>query len=166
MLASDLTTIVNECCTDVLDSMYFTTVLDSSSESTPPPAPQPGEISFALRFQGQIHGSFGLTLGTPMARSLAANFLGEEEDALTDAELAEVAGELTNMLCGSIVSRIEGPTKFALSHPEPSGTVPAEPNILTSKLDTDNGILHTWIAIDPPVTSIDLVVDQLMQAAR
>jgi CheY-specific phosphatase CheX len=166
MQASDLTTIVNECCADVLDSMYFTTILEASSESAQPPAPEPGELCFALRFQGQIHGSFGVSLGTPMARSLAANFLGEDEDALTDPELAEVAGELTNMLCGSIVSRIEGPTKFALSHPEPFEVASTELNILTSKLETDNGILHTWIAIDPPLSSIDLVVDELIQAAR
>ncbi len=164
MQASDFIPLFSECCAEVLESMYFTTVLDSSSYTGQQAAPQPAELAFSLRFQGEVHGAFGLHLGAPMARTLAANFLGEEEDSLTDVEVAEVVGELTNMICGSIVSRVEGTTKFALSHPEPFTPGPAEPDILTSKLETDSGDLYTWISIDPPADNSDSTTNPLLQA--
>jgi len=166
MQASDLITVVPECCAEVLESMYFTSVLEASSHFTPLPVSQADLLAFGLRFRGVVHGSFGLSIGAAMARSLAANFLGEEEDTLSEVEVAEVVGELTNMLCGSIVSRIEGTTKFALSHPEPLVREPESLDILTSKLETDSGILQVWIAIDPPLASLDNVVDESLQAAH
>jgi CheY-specific phosphatase CheX len=166
MQASDLTNIVPECCAEVLESMYFTTVLEASSQCAQPPAPQAGQLAFGLRFRGDIHGSFGLSIDGPMALALAANFLGEEEEALTEVEVAEVVGELTNMFCGSIVSRIEGSTKFALSHPEPLIPEATGLDILTSTLETDGGTLHTWIAIDPAMASVDTVINDLLQAAH
>jgi CheY-specific phosphatase CheX len=130
------------------------------------PEARAGDLAFSLRFRGDVHGTFGLIVGVPMARAVAANFLGEEEETLSGKEVAEVVGELTNMLCGSIVSRIEGTSKFALSHPEPFAGVLADLEILSSNLETDSGILQTWIALDPPFASLDRGVDEWMQAAR
>ncbi len=166
MQASDFTPLVVECCSEVLESMYFTTVLESSSNLGSPPATLPGHLAFGLRFQGEVHGSFGINLSPAMARVLAANFLGEEEETLTDVEVAEVAGELTNMLCGSIVSRVEGTSKFALSHPEPLIPSTALSDILTSTLETDSGSLHTWISIDPPQANFEVVAKELFQATH
>ena len=71
-----------------------------------------------------MSGHFGLYLEQVTARSLAANFLGVEEAEVSSDEIGEVAGELANMLCGSIVSRVEGEHKFVLSHPERADTLP------------------------------------------
>jgi CheY-specific phosphatase CheX len=164
MQASDFTPLVVECCSEVLDSMYFTTVLDASSSVGHPSAPQADELAFSLRFRGEVHGTFGVLIGVSMARMLAANFLGEEEEALTEIEIAEVVGELANMLCGSIVSRVEGKSKFALSHPEPFMAAPTDLESLFSRFETDNGMIHTWIAID--ADCLDAAADQTVEAVH
>ena len=46
------------------------------------------------------------------------------------------------MLCGSVMSRVEGENKFVLSHPEPAPSVipSATEDILVSALETDSGV--------------------------
>lgn len=166
MQASDFKQIVSECCTEVLESMYFASVLESSSRLGMQAAVEPGQIAFILRFDGVVCGTFGLALDPSLARTLAANFLGEEEETLTETEVAEVAGELTNMFCGSVVSRVEGTTKFVLSHPEPFTACAPELDVLTSELETDSGLLRTWIAIDAPLATLQQAPNETLQAAH
>jgi hypothetical protein len=77
------------------------------------------------------------------------NFLGEEEE-LTKEEVAQVVGELANMLCGSVVSKIKGRSKFVLSHPEELKAMPslAAEDALVSLLATDSGVLTTWVVVE------------------
>lgn len=169
MLASDLRTFLAECCAEVLDSMYFTTVLAIKHQLDGWPVVTPDALAFYLQFEGHIRGNFGISLDASMARTLASNFLGEEEEALTQLEVAEVVGELTNMLCGSVVSRIEG--KFALTHPEPylasNQRVPGQDeSILVSLLETDMGSLKIWVAVDSSRSTSEQGVSEVLQAAR
>jgi CheY-specific phosphatase CheX len=157
MQASEFAPLIAECCAEVLDAMYFTTVLETTHESGSLPAIGGEDYAFSLRFQGDIHGTFGVKMGAELARTLASNFLGEEEEALSSQEIGEVAGELANMLCGSVVSRVEGRSKFVLTHPEPLRAVPAmEPraDMLMSTLDTDNGPIHVWVLVDAAVPAL------------
>jgi len=152
MKASEFAGLISECCSEVLDAMYFTTVLDSQlKESMPEAEPDEADsLSFDLQFVGHISGHFGLHLAQATARNLAANFLGEEETDISSAEAGEVAGELSNMLCGSVMSRVEGDDKFVLSHPEPCNFVvrAGVDDVLISRLDTDNGAITVWVVID------------------
>lgn len=147
MQASDFSPILAECCAEVLDAMYFATVTNTTHREATPPSPEPDTLAFQLRFQGDIEGSFGLSLSLATARTLASNFLGDDEDALSKEEIVQVAGELSNMLCGSIVSRIGGTKRFALSHPEPCTAATIFPFGLVSALETDYGTLNTWVAV-------------------
>ena len=151
MKASEFSGLIPECCSEVLDAMYFTTVLDSQLKESMPAEPAEADfLSFHLRFVGHISGRFGLHLSQGTARSLAANFLGEEETDISSAEAGEVAGELSNMLCGSVMSRVEGEDRFVLSHPEPGNLVVRAglDDALISRLDTDNGVLTVWVVVD------------------
>jgi CheY-specific phosphatase CheX len=153
MQASDFSPLVDSCCAEVLESMYFTSVTEIVHQPACMPVPGEPGYAFTLRFAGDLHGTFGLHLDAANGRTLAANFLGEEEDSLTPQEVAEVVGELGNMLCGSVVSRIEGPSKFALTHPEPSAPNSAPSShsseTLITTLVTDSGPILIWIALDP-----------------
>jgi hypothetical protein len=51
------------------------------------------------------------------ARSVAADFLGEEEPALSEQQIGEVVCELANMICGSVLSRVESAITFQLATP-------------------------------------------------
>jgi CheY-specific phosphatase CheX len=150
MQASDFTPIIGDCCAEVLDAMYFAAVLETRQSFGPRPDVEEDRIGFNLHFQGDVHGWFGVQLSPATARTLASNFLGEEEDALSLEEVREVVGELTNMLCGSLASRVEGRSKFVLSHPEPTTSDPAPmQDALISDIDTDLGPIRTWVALDP-----------------
>ena len=156
MKAIEFTGLVPECCSEVLDAMYFTTLLGSEVLESLPGAllgrlPAEGApFSFSLRFVGDISGRFGVSLDFPTARSLAANFLGEDEAEVSPGAVEEVVGELSNMLCGSVMSRVEGENKFVLSHPEPASplAISAADDVLVSALETDSGVITVWVAVE------------------
>ena len=161
MLASDLAPHIAPSCEDVLDAMYFTSILTVAStlnDELPPSeyafllhfhGDVPGDIQ--SEFQGHIQGDFGIHCAEAAARTLAANFLGEDEDVISSTEIAEVIAELVNMLCGSILSRLQCSARFALSHPEPCA--PSAPpqqsaDIVRSTLNTDIGPVHIWLSLN------------------
>lgn len=156
MKAVELAMLIPECCSEVLEAMYFTAVIGAiSAASAPQPAPQLASsddqaLAFSLRFTGDISGCFGLRLHNGTARALAANFLGEDPSDISASDLSEVTGELANMLCGSLMSRVEGKHKFVLSHPEPShlSSCSNSANTLVSTLDTDSGEVLVWVMIE------------------
>jgi CheY-specific phosphatase CheX len=158
MKASDFSGLVPECCTEVLDAMYFTTVngtelqepaTTTDTETTEAPdAEKP--LAYSLNYMGDISGRFGLSLKQDTAHSLAANFLGEEAEDISSKEIHEVVGELTNMFCGSVMSRVEGENKFVLSHPEAVRSQPYSEtdDVLVSRLDTDGGVITVWVVVE------------------
>jgi CheY-specific phosphatase CheX len=151
MRAFELAPLVSQCCSEILEAMYFTAVLRPELDH-----PAPGEaldgaipLAFSLCFAGDVTGRFGVSLSPDTARILAANFLGEEAADISSAEVGEVTGELANMFCGSVMSQVEGEHKFILSHPEPAPLPCAgTDNLLVSRLLTDSGEVTVWVAIE------------------
>jgi len=131
MRASDLAGMIPECCSEVLDAMYFTTLLGSVPlDAVPDCRPDADAHAFSLCFVGDISGRFGLHLEQATARTLAANFLGEAE--------ADVSS-----------TQVEGEHSFALSHPEAGLLAPCDDgDLLVSLLETDIGIITLWILIE------------------
>jgi CheY-specific phosphatase CheX len=152
MKASDFAQLVPDSCSAVLDAMYFTTVLETSNSATLPKdsSMDAQDLAFSLRFAGDISGIFGLHLGPATASALASNFLGDNESDLLPADVAEVVGELANMFCGSILSRIEGVGTFDLTHPMPLLALPSlsSEDAIVSTLDTDSGAITTWVIVE------------------
>jgi len=150
MKAAEFTSLIPTCCAEVLDAMYFTTLLGSHTLAAIPKASHGGSLSYSLRFEGHISGRFGLYLEEGTARTLAANFLAEDEGTLSCPQIGEVAGELANMLCGSVMSQVEGDRKFILSHPQAGPFAPSDglDDLLVSGLDTDCGPLTIWISVE------------------
>src|SRR5271156_7237914 len=88
--------------TDVLESMYFTGVMGLSE------VPVTGAGWTAqMEFKGELSGSFTLGMSAETARLLAANFFGEEESEVTETAVADMVGEMANMICGSVLSGLE-----------------------------------------------------------
>jgi CheY-specific phosphatase CheX len=100
--------------TDVLEKMFFVRSLDEDEAGER----DSGEMLTAqLTFEGELPGSLSLQIRSKAARALAADFLGSEEEDLSDREVGEVICELANMICGSVLSRVESGTAFRLSSP-------------------------------------------------
>ena len=92
-----------------------------------------------------------LRLTTAAARQITADFLGVDEEEVSDRQTSEVVRELTNMICGSVLSRLESSTAFQLAAPEivPAGEEedPAFSNIQLA-MGLANGKLNVSVAID------------------
>jgi CheY-specific phosphatase CheX len=104
--------------------------------------------SYHLSFVGQVSGYFGLSLSDATARSLTANFLGEEESDLSDGEVSESVGELANMFCGSVMSRAGASEKFVLSHPLPVEQLPDPAAVSMLEVSTDAGPVLVWVTVE------------------
>jgi CheY-specific phosphatase CheX len=107
-----IATALAESVREVLEKMFFVDAME----------PAPGETPMAglaaeLSFDGNPPGHFRLVLDQRAARSAAADFLGEDPAELTEEQLNEVVCELANMICGSVLSRIESSATFRLSKP-------------------------------------------------
>jgi CheY-specific phosphatase CheX len=100
--------------TDVLESMFF---LEALGEAAEPPA-EAETVTVHLTFDGEPPGYFHMRLARSAARAIAADFLGEDAELLTDRQSAEVTTELANMICGAVLSRIESRASFRLGTPE------------------------------------------------
>lgn len=70
-----------------------------------------------IDFQGSPSGRFWLRVTANAAKSLAADFLGVDRDDVDEARSLQTAFELGNMICGSVVSRVESQAAFALTAP-------------------------------------------------
>ncbi len=136
----------------VLESMFFSGLVDGPE---PPVLPDEPWMAARLSFHGNPSGRFGVRLPLATARRLAANFLGADEEALTEGQAGEVICELANMLCGSVLSRLEKDARFELSHPELSVPAPAESapgtpapaSAATRLLNLEEGPMALWLEL-------------------
>src|SRR5271165_6215349 len=91
-----------ESLDEVLEKMFFVRSLGELA------GPASGPVTAAhLTFEGDPPGSLTLRMTPAAARSVAADFLGEEEAELSPKQIGEVVCELANMICGSVLSRVE-----------------------------------------------------------
>lgn len=151
MKACEFAGLILECSSEVLDTMYFANVLASTPLEAESDilADADESLAFGLQFVGDISGRFGLHLNRNTARTLAANFLGEADAEISWGDINEAVGELANILCGSVMSRVEGEYPFVLSHPVAgSQTFPGAGDFLTCALETDCGNIAVWIQIE------------------
>src|SRR5947208_2370424 len=81
--------VLRESVDDVLEKMFFIRTLGESAGTSGQP-----EIIAYLTFEGRPSGSFTLRASLAAARSITADFLGDDEEALGEAQVGEVICEL------------------------------------------------------------------------
>jgi hypothetical protein len=106
--------ILRQSVEEVLEKMFFVTPVEPAI-SPPGSAPGSAETVVRLRFEGRPSGVLDLRLTTSVARSIATDFLGEDAGPLSDQRIGEVVCEMANMICGSVLSRVEDGTVFRLA---------------------------------------------------
>lgn len=71
-----------------------------------------------VTFTGPLNGRVRLSLPEDLAREMFAAFLGcADSSAANSAEIQDVVGECSNMVCGAWLTMLGGDTCFALAHP-------------------------------------------------
>ena len=103
---------LRESIQEVLERMFFIQCLLEPLEFVPEP-----EVAAQLTFEGDPSGELTLRISAGAARSVSADFLGAGETDLSEQEIGEVVCELANMICGSVLSRVESSSTFRLATP-------------------------------------------------
>jgi CheY-specific phosphatase CheX len=137
-----------ESASEVLETMCFVGVLGEQAEPAAADL-----ISAELVFNGKPSGRFGVQVPPSTGRLIAANFLGKEAEDITDAEIEQVVGELANMICGSVLSRIEAGARFELLHPVivPPGQGTPHPEAVTNVLELEEGAMILWMIVQDTI---------------
>jgi hypothetical protein len=116
---------MTEAAQRTLETMFFA-VPDSVSES--PLRPAGDLIAASLTFRGRPDGRFGVLVSEPLARAFAANFFGcEEGSEMAARHVTGVIAELSNMICGAALTRIESEAAFDLAAPRTFRLAASEP---------------------------------------
>ena len=98
---------------EVLEKMFFAETLGEASG----PDKVGDTLTVELAFEGEPSGSMCLRLTGDAAREIAADFLGTEGAEISIGQISEVVRELANMICGSVLSRVESAATFHLGVP-------------------------------------------------
>lgn len=133
---------------EVIETMCFVAVL--GEDAGPATADL---ISAELVFNGSPAGRFGVRVPPSTGRLIASNFLGKDAEDITAAEVEQVVGELANMICGSVLSRLEAGARFELLHPVivPAGESTPHPEAIEYALELQEGKITLWMAIEDTV---------------
>lgn len=129
MLRIDLTdpslrSACHQAVLEVLETMFFELPLDTPSIS---PSPAPSGCCAVARFGGSLTGAITVVLTDDVPRRLASAFLGLDTIELGPPEWRSVAIEMTNVLCGATMSRIEPAGRLRIEQPELVAAPPGLP---------------------------------------
>jgi CheY-specific phosphatase CheX len=108
---------LTECTEEVLEQMFFAQPVEEPVPQDPPQSGDSGHLAVDVGFIGDPSGRLLLRISKPAARSIAADFLAEDEAVLSDQQVGEVICELANIICGSVLTRVESQTSFRLGSP-------------------------------------------------
>ncbi|MEP7305658.1 MAG: chemotaxis protein CheX [Acidobacteriota bacterium] len=76
-------------------------------------------LSARVHFSGPVAGRLELTVPEPLARHLCASFSGAETpEEIGETDLVDFIGELSNMMCGTWLTRARRHDAFSLTPPE------------------------------------------------
>ena len=115
----------------VFETMFYLFIeIPEEVEGTEPskrtPLPNIGEqgeksappfLRSEIGFQGKNAGKIRLYLPYHLAKRLAANFMGVEENELSESQVLDMAGELNNMLAGNLFSLLDKTNGYQLTVP-------------------------------------------------
>ncbi len=113
MIESQVAESLALAASDVLETMFFCSVLAEVPVGTAPPK----AVAARLPFSGARSGVFSVRLTEGAAQVIAAGFLAEETREPSQEQVAEVVCELANMMCGSVLSRLDRGAHFDLGSP-------------------------------------------------
>lgn len=108
---SDLNEVLGQVTEEVLEHMFFSGVAGE------PETPACGDrLCATVTFTGSSHGELGISMPASTAATLAAAFLGSEDEAV-ESQVRAVAGEIANVVCGVVLARMNPDGQFSISSP-------------------------------------------------
>jgi len=109
--------VIDRVSNEVLETMFFTEAIvtgcDHSWFST--------AVTARIAFAGSHAGEFLLSVSREAARAIASGFLGLAEEETTENDCGQVILELSNILCGAVLSNRWPESRLSLATPELGG---------------------------------------------
>jgi len=124
----------------VFATMFFLDIEPQETGKTPgspvallphPPgveAQSDGFMRSSIRFAGPRSGTISLTFPTALAKVMAKNFLGLEEEEASESQTCDMAGELANIISGNLLPALDQKGSYSLSLPRIEPSAHAEVN--------------------------------------
>ena len=135
---------------EVLETMFF--LFPESLEEDEVMRSQGPFICTWVSIAGPQPLRLGMIAPQSLAKKMAANFLGTDEEAIFKPEMEDVLKEVTNMTAGSFLSKLEASSAFQLQTPHARWLTPEEekkrggPNRL--RFDVDGELLELFVERD------------------
>ena len=149
MTATRIEDLLESAIGEVLESMCFLSVDSVSAEIY---EGDDSRVSQRLTFRGPERGSFGILVPLATARIIASNLLGQEQSEVSEIQAAEAIGEVANMICGTLLSRLHSVRAFDLTSPErDAGSLDMTmlANAISKTFVLDEGMMTAWIVVEP-----------------
>lgn len=90
---------------EVFETMIF---MDLEESSEPEQQIEGDALLGSITFKGSIEGCLAICCGVACAKTIAANMLGiDPDEQLSEEDVRDAIGEVTNMVMGSVKSRIQ-----------------------------------------------------------
>ena len=134
MSPAEVDRVLTRCTGHVLETMCY-------SDPLPITGLEDGQafLHAELRFHGTYSGVFHLDVTEEAGRSLATTFLGAD-DEVPQEQMGSVICELTNMICGSMLSSMDARAEIHLDAPQlVDGAAPRADGVLSRAFEIDNG---------------------------
>jgi CheY-specific phosphatase CheX len=140
--------VLTDAARSVLEMMFFAETEPGS------PAVGAGELRIRICFDGRCRGGLTIEMPEKCARAMAASFEGvPAAEALPEEAVHHVAAELSNMICGAALARLDPNGLFNLRVPLVT-QVPAEGAAESGTGECwlqvpsmENGLLHLVLAL-------------------
>jgi CheY-specific phosphatase CheX len=142
--------ILMETAKDVFENLVF---MSQQPDTTEGPG-IPMEVRAAVRFSGPFSGTLSIDVPKQILTELVANMMGMDEIPTLEQGF-DALGELANVICGNVISKIAGPERmFDLDVPRvlpiQEMIKPGLPgDIITSRLVLEKGCAELTLCFDP-----------------
>lgn len=142
--------------TEVLETMFFASAEPSQGEPSlgEPDSSIGDRIGATLDFHGACAGRLALSLDRAAAEELASNFFGGVGEGGPEEDSQSVMAELTNMVCGAMLSHLDKNSIFCLDAPkqlQPGEEVTGE---IVKDLTLENGLLRLAFSLQQSDTKV------------
>lgn len=112
---------LQEVAADVLEKLAF--MFADPADVTETTAPAESLVQASIRFGGPMEGTLTLLAPLSLGQEFAGNMLGIDSSQVTDDQARDALGELMNVLCGQLLTRIAGTGPVFSLHPPDTSVV-------------------------------------------
>ncbi len=125
---------------EVLETMFFASIEEMARDRVE--GGSGDRVGAMVAFHGACEGRLAISLDRGAVKGLAAGFFGEDAAEMGVDQCESVMGELANMVCGAMLSRLERKAIFCLEAPVAFAADADCGGWIEKDFALDDGLLH------------------------